>query len=293
MKLLIVFNHNYSKIVSPVVAYNRQFSSEIKVAAPFKGEGILNYCSGSYMWQGALVEYLKSTAGKQDHGPTLVLHDDVAINPHMTLDHRFDPSQISFGAIYGVQGEFWSWHWNFRLATNWFSPKSVLFGHGVDSCVETLKATRLYKRNKAHIDNLPVSRLLLDRSADSGYPAVVKGYLETYHGDSTTLDFGLPLYCGNSDFMVLPPGYDDDIIDFLEASIQCGLFVEVAIPTMLMWLNVPIRNLGKELHFPFGEAYSSFDGFRSPADIEEYFRTQSQLLAIHPVKFSRFPNPAA
>ena len=284
MDQLIIFNHNYAGALHRVLAYNRPFGTRLHIAAPFSLPGALKYSNGSYLWQGAIISYFKQ-ATYDKLGYTLISHDDVCINPAIELDSRFD--HPAFRDLFEVRGDLWDWHWNFRLVANWFTPKSVLFGSGVDDPVRLLKESLLYRANESAITALEASRLSIKSMDSRDYPDCVSGYLSTFFPEHNSLDFGLPLFCGNSDFLVLPNWLSTEIVDFLERTIQCGLFVEVALPTLFKWLQVRVELLGERLHFPFANQYDKFSHFTSLSDITDFFRENTAYIAIHPVKFSR------
>jgi hypothetical protein len=79
------------------------------------------------------------------------------------------------------------------------------------------------------------------------------------------------------------------IEDFLRRSIECGLFVEIAIPTLAKWLDLPICYEQHRQHFPLGDDWNMFQNLNCFMDIERYFEENPDVLSIHPVKFSGFP----
>jgi hypothetical protein len=112
--------------------------------------------------------------------------------------------------------------------------------------------------------------------------------MEHYFPGRTEFDFGLPLYIGNSDFFMFPNSLAPVIEDFLRRSLECGLFVEIAIPTLVAWLGLPVRYEHSRQLIPFGEDYKMFQNLKSISDLEQFFIENPKVLSIHPVKFSGF-----
>lgn len=287
VRLLIVFNHHHEAIVNRVLQYNNRFCSEIQIATPFNTSQGLRYSTGSYLWQGALVAYLQELDSAEGH--TLVIHDDVALNSALNLDDLAPVSGevVRFHKTYRLSGSIgMKWAWQFRTLTNWFSSKSVLFGSGCDDVVAILKGSLLYQQNQERIDALGSSRL--DLEDDVQQIPILTAWLQTYFPDRKQFDFELPLFVGNADFFMFPNSQAPLIEDFLRRSLECGLFVEVAIPTLVEWLTCPTIFEHERQMLPFGEEYAMFEGLTSISDIEDFFSRSPDLLSIHPVKFSRF-----
>jgi hypothetical protein len=285
--LVIVFNHHYSVALNLVKKYNSRFSDNISIAAPFDELGVIRYSTGSYLWQGAIVEYL----GKLENyeGSTLVIHDDLVLNSGLTMSDLAseDLERVRFSHTFKFQGDInLNWPWQFRVLTNWFTPKHILFGSGTDDVVEILKDSLLYKRNQRYIDSLEPSRLNL--AQDHTTHELVKTWANFYFPNRTEFDFGLPLFIGNSDFFMFPNSYAPLIEDFLRRTLECGLFVEIAIPTLVEWLGLPIHFEQPRQLIPFGENYNMFQDLKSLDDIEKFFVAHPEVLSIHPVKFSKF-----
>jgi|GEM_PF-6561174 len=288
ISLVVVFNHHHAEAKKLVQEYNSRFNCPVHIAAPFDGEEIIRYSSGSYLWQGAIVEYLSDL--KNYDGYTLFIHDDLVLNAYMQLSELED-DEPHFIRLYhshkvnGISDPLWPW--TIRALTNWFTPKHQSFGTGVDDVVQILKGSLVYKRNRIYIDSLNSSKFVLE-SGRPPLPEILSVWIDRYFPGRTEFDFGLPLYAGISDFFMFPNTYASEIEDFLRRSIECGLFVEIAIPTLVHWLGLPVHHGGNRQLFPLGSDWNMFNHLRSIEEIEQYFVEHPELLSIHPVKFSRF-----
>ena len=288
ISLVVVFNHHHAGTIKLVQEYNSRFNCPVHIAAPFDGEEVIRYSSGSYLWQGAVVEYLSDL--QNDSGYTLFIHDDLVLNASLQLSELEDvePHYIRFYDSHKVNGILDpQWPWTIRAMTNWFTPKHQSFGTGVDDVVQVLKGSLLYKRNQIYIDSLQSSTFMLE-NGHPPLPEILSAWIDCYFPGRTEFDFGLPLYAGISDFFMFPNAYASEIEDFLRRSVECGLFVEIAIPTLVHWLGLPVYYEGNRQLFPLGNDWNMFHHLQSIESIEQYFAENPDLLSIHPVKFSRF-----
>lgn len=287
--LVVVFNHHHSSAKNLVKRYNSRFSEHVRIAAPFGGSETIRYSSGSYLWQGAIVEYLRDL--KDIDGFTLFIHDDLVLNSSLEL-HELIEDELEFLRLYQahrVGGNLGTtWPWLLRVLTNWFTPKHQSFGTGVDDVVSVLKDSLLYQENQIYIDSLGSSRFVLE-DGDSPISGLLSAWINRYFPDRTEFDFGLPLFAGISDFFMFPNSKARIVDDFLRRSIECGLFVEIAIPTLAKWLGLPIRYEQHRQHFPLGDDCNMFQNLNCFEEIERYFEENPEVLSIHPVKFSSFP----
>ena len=290
VNLLIIFNHRHESVVDRVIDYNRRFTSQISIAAPFAAPGVIQYSSGCTLAQGAIVEYLHERA--PDAGYTVVIHDDLVLNPRTDL-HDLLPESGEWVRLYRtrlMEGRMTpTWFWQFRVLAAWFTPKTSPFGTHVNDPAGLLRSSALYAANEGLIRGMGTSRLSIEGDPQAISP-VLAAWVDAHMSGRTTFDLGLPLFMGNADYLVFPNRWAPLIEDFLRRTIECGLMSEVAVPTLAAWLGLPMHFDADRQILRTGER--AFTELTSVDAIERYFEQHPDLLSIHPVKFSRFPSAA-
>lgn len=284
--LLVIFNHRHEAVVDRAVDYNRRFADNVVVAAPFSSPGGVQYSSGVWLAQGAIVEYLAQRRFRGDC--TLVIHDDLVLNPGVQLSELAVPhgEVLRMYRTQLIQGQMTpTWWWHFRLLANWFTPRSNPFGTGVNDPRELLKSSLLFQQNRDEITRMGVSRLGFGAPPAQISP-VLAAWVDAYYPGLSTFNFGLPLFTGNADYLLFPNRLAPEIEDFLRRSIEGGLMSEVAVPTLANWLGLPLRFDYERQILQTGMGWNA--DITSVAGIEAFFAERPELLSIHPVKFSRF-----
>lgn len=283
--LLVIFNHRYESVVDDVVDYNRRFSDNVVVAAPFATPGGVQYSSGVFYAQGAIVEYLAADRYRNEY--TLVIHDDLVLNPTLEVAELL-PEHGEAVRIYKTRlledAMNATWFWQLRVLTNWFTPRSNPFGTGVDSPRELLATSRLYAHNRELIEAMGTSRLTIGEDPKN-ISMILDAWIETNFPGCRDFTFGLPLFMGNADYLLFPNRHADLIEDFLRRTVECGLVSEVAVPTMANWLGLPLHFDRERQVLQTGVDW--FTDVTSLADIDALFAAHPELISVHPIKFSR------
>lgn len=290
-RLCVVYNHAFPDTVESVRKLNEAFG-DVVIVTPPGGGGDIEYYTGSYTWQAAVVEYLRSRPS-EEQGHTLVVGDDVVINPSI------DPFQFLAGSdqkcihqgIWAIAGELPSpWFWHERLALAYTRPMHHLLGNGEDNPRRLLSESALFASRVGEIQQLHHSKLVA-----TGDPSLranwVRACISEEFAGGLTVDFGLPLYGGYSDLFSFPNSSSAMILDFLMRSVRANLFVEVAIPTMLAWSGLEVISLGERLQACWGDDRKDID-FRGALDMWNYFERNPELVAVHPVKISKWDRPS-
>ncbi len=285
--LLVIFNHRHESVLDPVLEYNSRFSDNVVVAAPFAGPGIVQYSSGVFLAQGAIVEYLASGRWRNEY--TLVVHDDFVLNPATRLPDLLPGDDREILRMYRTKlmaGPMTpTWYWQFRVMVNWFTPRSNPYGTGVNSPRELLAESLLYQQNTQSIDAMGTSRLTFAVPPEE-ITATLAAWIDTHFPGREEFDLGLPLFQGNADYFLFPNRLAPLIDDFLRRTIESGVISEVAVPTLANWLGLPLEVDAPRQVLRTGPQW--FTDVTSVADIHALFERQPELLSIHPIKFSRF-----
>jgi hypothetical protein len=283
--LLVIFNHRHEEVLDEVLNYNSRFSENVVAAAPFASPGVVQYSSGVFLAQGAIVEYLAGRRFRADY--TLVIHDDLALNPQLRLEDLVSEQDVV--RMYRtrlLEGSLTpTWAWQLRAMTAWFTPRSNPFGTGVNDPSNLLRSSLLYGENRALIEEWGSSRLTLG-AEPTEISAVMAAWIETHFPGQREFDFGLPLFMGNADYLLFPNRMAPLIEDFLRRTIECGLMSEVAVPTLANWLGLPLVFDHDRQFLRTGTEW--FTDIRSVGDLEALFGKNPDLVSVHPVKFSRF-----
>jgi hypothetical protein len=284
--LLVIFNHRHEEVLDAVLDYNRRFSDNVVAAAPFAAPDVVQYSSGVFLAQGAIVEYLAGRRFRGDY--TLVIHDDLVLNPALHLEDLV-PAGDDVVRMYrtrllaGTMTRTWSWQ--LRVLTNWLTPRSNPFGTGVNDPADLLRSSLLHRRNRDVIEALGTSRLTVGEDPAS-ISAVLAAWIETHFPGQREFDLGLPLFMGNADYLLFPNHLAPLIEDFLRRTIECGLMSEVAVPTLANWLGLPLEHDSERQYLRTGTDW--FTDVTSVGDIESLFSRDPHLISVHPIKFSRF-----
>ncbi len=284
--LLVIFNHRHESILDKVLDYNGRFSDNIVAAAPFAAPGVVQYSSGVYLAQGAIVEYLATRRYRGDY--TLVIHDDLVLNPTLDLS-ELAPGAEQIVRIYKTRlmdGNLTpTWFWQVRVLASWFTPRTGLGGTGVNDPKELLATSLLYAQNQELIESMGVSRLAVEVDPSS-ISASLAAWMNTHFPGQREFDLGLPLFMGNADYLLFPNRHAVVIEDFLRRTVESGLMSEVAVPTLANWLGLPLTFDKERQVLQTGTVWNT--DITSVADIESLFAERPELISVHPVKFSRF-----
>ena len=285
-RICVVYNHAFPSSVDHVREWNSQFG-EVTIVTPPGGGGDLEYCSGPYLWQAAVVEYLRAAPDVEGH--TVVVGDDFVLAP------GFDPATLLGDHVDhgGLCHLVWplgseipgSWVWANRVATTWSRPTAPITGSGAEDCAAELRASELYRRGAEAIDQLGATTFTLapDTGPETGWWA---GMMRERTGAKGRVNTGVPLRGGLSDLFSFPNSHSSAVRDFLARTVRVNLFVEVAVPTMLAWSGLHLERLGNRLDYRWGDDRAEFD-FGSVDDVVGYLEQRPNLVGIHPVKWSR------
>jgi hypothetical protein len=298
IKKLIVFNHNIETAISKVKEYYNGIFDNVILAIPLAEEidSTISYHTGSYLWQGAIVNAIEfMLQNENEHNKSrglFIFHDDVALNRSTINDYllTLDKDFMFGNSLYDLNinitenEPYSSWDWSFKLITNWFSPKSVSYGSGVDSVANCLKKSTAFKKYQENSISHVNSRVKFTSKLNADN--LFKAYFANFFPNQSTLDFEMPLAIGNSDILYIPCEFYKEALDFLKRTIQCGIFVECAIPTYIKLHSQRYDTIEKSIDFPFGDDYNKFKNLKSFTEIDSYLSNNNKL-AIHPVKFSQ------
>jgi len=283
--VIVVFNHPFPGNVERARAWNSRFGP-VSVVAPPDGGGEVTYEVGSYFWQAAVVAALRASPRKHAH--TLVIQDDALLAPDLDLGALLgsepDNTALCHTAV-PLAGPLMSgWPWTLRQALLWSRSGDSLFGVGTYDARQTLLNSKIYRRNSERIGRLPVASMIPDPDGDPKRPwaAPLQGLLPI---GEKGYSFGIPFYHGFSDFFTFPNRIADEVEDFLARTVRCGIFCEIAIPTMLRWSGVSVVSCSQRFDTRWGEERAGLE-FRSQREVAEFFSQHPELIGAHPIKFS-------
>jgi hypothetical protein len=285
LDVIVVFNHPFPSNIPRVRSWYGPFG-DVTVVTPVDGGGDVQYDTGSFLWQSAVVAALRSVPRR--HANTLVVHDDVLLSPGLdVLGMLPGPDSALCHVNWALAGSVLTgWGWNLRISLGWSSPMDSLFGIGTMNCGTVLRNSLVHRRRAHEIARLPEARFLRDEEEDARRPfATPLQDLLPFRDDQFA--FGLPLRFGFSDYFTFPNSLAHEVEDFLARSVRCNLFCEVAIPTMLAWLGlnlVPCRDRFEDLW----EAARTQLGLRTMDDVRALFAERPDIIGIHPIKMSTF-----
>jgi hypothetical protein len=292
MRVLVIMNHVHPELVPRV---RRQFSrfDDVCIATPPGGEGDIDYYTGSFTYQSAVVQYLRSYASP-DTGQTLVVHEDVALAADLSFLSQFDDTddRVLCHDPQLIRGRlFPGWDWNFRVLASWSQPMDSAVGSGVTDSPEVLRRTRLYKQHEywfSMLGNATFDWTVGDSSIPPPANSLLRSWFGGNSGDHMSYDFGLPLFYGFSDYFTFPNSIAADVEQFLSATVSVGLFAEVAVPTMLVWLGRELVRGAETFDLLWGHARDSVAHITSDLALVEYFAARPGVFGVHPVDLSRF-----
>jgi len=285
-RICVVYNHAYPSSVEHVREWNSQFG-DVTIVTPPGGGGDLEYYNGPYLWQAAVVEFLRAAPNGEGH--TVVVGDDFVLTP------GFDPARLlgnhlDQGAlchnVWPLRAQIpGSWVWTNRVATTWTRPTEPLTGSGAEDCAAELRGSELYLRGAEAIDQLGATTFTLApaEGSETGWWASM---MRERTGLKGRVNTGVPLRGGMSDLFSFPNSYSSVVRDFLARTVRVNLFVEVAVPTMLAWSGLHLERLGDRLDYRWGDNRAEFK-FGSVDDVVRYLEQRPDLVGIHPVKWSR------
>ena len=285
LDVIVVFNHAYPSNIPRVRSWYGRFG-DVTVVTPVDGGGDVQYDTGSFLWQSAVVAALRAVPRRHEH--TLVVHDDVLLAPDLDVLGLLPNADSAVCHVnWALMGRLLTgWGWNLRIALAWSSPMDSLFGSGTMNCATVLGNSLLHRRRAAEISQLPEARFSSDDEEDSRRPWAT-GLQQRVPFPDGEFRFGLPLRFGFSDYFTFPNYLAVEVEDFLARTVRCNLFCEVAIPTMLAWSGLELVPCKERFDDLWGAARVGL-GLTSLADVRTFFADRPDLLGIHPVKMSVF-----
>lgn len=296
----VIYNHPHPETVDIVRDWNSQFG-DVTIVAPPGGGGDVEYYTGSYLFQAALVEFLKARAPSA--GYTIVCGDDMVLNPTFDIEalKQFpDSDQFLFGGD-GLLPEEEScsvrvdpttprrldeaphWFWSNHVAIAMIDPMSRETGSGDMNPTDLLRGSDIWRAHNARISEMPITRWVPDAQFR---PRWVQLLMNRLAGESGYVTIDVPLFFGYSDFFVFSNADAGMIADFLARTVRAKLFVEVAIPTMVAWSGRSTTLLHGRLDIRWGESRREFE-FNDLDEVRRYFEEHPECVGIHPVKWSR------
>jgi hypothetical protein len=266
---------------------------DVCIVTPPGGGGDIEYYTGSYLWQAAIVEYLLERP--ETSGSTVVTGDDLLLRPEVALDDLLGPNPeetVCHPGIWPVTGRLMrDWYWVPRIALTWHYPMNPLFGNGTLNNHETLLGSEIYLRNRDTIDQLPKTRLGVEIDAATSELWLDRAAAQLTPQGHVDYGLGVPIYAGYSDFFTFPNSYSSDFVDFLRRSVRANMFVETAIPTMLQWSELSIVEVADRLEVLW-EADREQLNFTSLDQVDAYFDSHPHVVGAHPIKLSKlFTDP--
>ena len=296
----VTYNHPFPQTVDAVRNWNSQFG-DVTIVTPPGGGGDVEYYAGPYLFQAAIVEFLK--ARRPVEGYTVVVGDDLVLNPNFDLEALKgfpDPDQFVFAGdgVLPVErfcdartdpssprrlDEAPAWAWTNNVAIAMLDPISLESGSGEANPTAMLRASEIWRANSARLDAMPGTRWapVVGRS-----PEWVELHVARLLDESGHVSIDIPLFFGYSDFLVFPNARAGMIADFLARTVRAKLFVESAIPTMLAWSGLPTTLLHGRLDIRWLDSRNDFD-FDGVDAIRIFFDENPDCIGIHPVKWSR------
>ncbi len=296
----VVYNHPFPETVDAVRDWNSQFG-DVTIVAPPGGGGDVEYYTGPYLFQAAVVEFLK--AARPVEGYTIVVSDDLVLNPTFDLEALKrvpDADQFLFAGdgVLPVErfctartdpssprrlDEAPAWAWTNNVAIAMLDPIGLEAGSGEMDPTAILRTSGIWRANSARLDAMPDTRWapLAGRSSEW-----VQLHVAQLVDESGHVSIEIPLFFGYSDFLVFPNAHAGMIADFLARTVRAKLFVEVAIPTMLAWSGLPTTLLHGRLDIRWLESRNDFN-FAGIDALLGFFDENPDCIGIHPVKWSK------
>ena len=298
--MCVVYNHPFPETVDAVRDWNSQFG-DVTIVTPPGGAGDLEYYTGSYLFQAAIVEFLKSR--KPVEGYTIVVSDDLVLNPGTDIEALM---QFPDGDQFLLPGDgllpeerFCNeriapcfprrlddapfWFWTNNVAITMLDSMNPEMGNGEPDPIAMLRGSEIWRANSARIDAMP----------GTVYPPVfasssqwVPLHLARLVDESGNVSLPIPLFFGYSDFLVFPNARARMIADFLARTVRAKLFVEVAIPTMLAWSGLPVTLLNGRFDIRWSADRDELN-FTGVEALRRFFEERPQCVGVHPIKWSR------
>lgn len=284
--VLVIMNHPIPAVVGLVSEWFAQHGNVV-IATPLHGGGDLEFDTGSYLFQGAVVEYLRQ--GGANTGHTIVVHDDLPLSQHFHADAVLVSEDMSLcHIVQPLGGSLYSdWVWKPRVFASMARSRDEVLGSGLASPSDALRQTVLYKRNSVNVDAFAESTFTWEGD-DQPSPLWFSAWLRESGFNESSASIGVPLFYGMSDFFSFPNSLGDAILEFLRVTLECRLFVECAIPTMLAWSGLELRQCYKEVHYDWGQGPHDLRSIDGVEQLTQFFDGNPELIGVHPVKFSRF-----
>jgi hypothetical protein len=292
--LLLFFNHAFPRVRSYLEELYRGQFDEVHALTPpedllgSSSETVTYYYHSSFNFGAAFSELLSRPGVFCDVDWVTVLHDDVVLNPdHRRIIESKLAERPDFLAPPATRAETLprEWQWSSRMIGRAFLRRNNTLGDGNDGAVAEMAG--LYARStgmKAPATTFTFPPLDLLRPGSLGL--VARKYWADYR--SLKVDFGVPLWMGNSDFFLVRADRFGDFCRSSAVLTRCGLFAEVAAPTALRWRSErPAEFAPEDLEWVDNAEAPARFAIRKREDIPAYFEKHPRTLAIHPVKISR------
>jgi hypothetical protein len=311
LALLILFNHNFEKNIERLEAlYQARFSNIYFIMPFYQGskENVIPVYENSYYFQGYIAQALNQIRDKE-FAHYMIIGDDLILNPQINelnfkeffkvdQDSAFVPNifllnDVNATGPHRPYAPFWE-HiksaLNFKAVQKGIEASKYLpsyddalksmKAHGIDFTAEVPKAffvpKPLIKKNNSLRNNLRRLKVLMDN----------------FKYICTSPKIPYPMVASYSDIVIVPHAHKEKFILYSGVFSSLKLFVEIAIPSALVYSMPNIVTENQLLRK--GQTYWGIEDFNYLE--AKYKRSVSVLfdnfpedcLYIHPIKLSRW-----